>query len=68
MNLARLLVAIAVLILVVGGYIASQFAVWSGTTAQYAQRIDTEPVKMLALVLFVGIVALTIARKAEAPE
>lgn len=65
MNLARLLLAILALILIGGGYAASQLAFFGGRSAEYARSIDQAPIAMLALVLLVGSIAIYSLSRSE---
>lgn len=58
MNLARLCVAAAGILLAGGGYFASQAAFFGGTTAQYTQSLDASPLPILSLVLLLAAIAL----------
>ncbi|CAN5535993.1 hypothetical protein BH11ARM1_BH11ARM1_09350 [soil metagenome] len=56
-NIRRLLGGV-VLGLFTFGYLASQYAYFSGTAPTYAKNIDTPQVKLLSLVLFLASIAL----------
>ncbi|MBL8040230.1 MAG: hypothetical protein JNM04_02665 [Chthonomonas sp.] len=54
MKSVRLFVWIAAGILVFGGYFASQIFVWNGQASEWAHRVDTPQVSLLAAVLVVA--------------
>ncbi len=58
MALVRTAIALITLVLLTGGYAASQLAFFNGTTAQYIAALDASPVPMLALGLLVALVIL----------
>jgi hypothetical protein len=58
MALVRTAVALITLVLLTGGYAASQLAFMNGTTAQYIAALDASPVPMLSLALLVTMVVL----------
>lgn len=65
MNLIRTITCILALALLVGGYCASQWAVWNGTTADFAQKIDSPAIKSLAAVVVLAAIAIHFT---QAPE
>lgn len=69
MELIRLVVASVTGLLLVGGYLASVSAFFSGGTQAYSNRIDASTVPMLALALVLGLVVLaSIPDKSENAE
>lgn len=68
MALIRLVVTAAGLLLMVGGYFASQQAYFSGTTAQYTQSLSKSPVWSLSLVLLGAAVVLALIPAKEADQ
>lgn len=58
MNLLRLVIFSVGAMLMVGGYAVSQMRFFSGTTADYIQRLDESPVPFLSLGLLVVAVVL----------
>lgn len=66
MKNVRLILSVATLVLLVGGYAASQAAVFNGSTEAYAKKIDSPQIQALALILLVGAVALAFVRDPEA--
>lgn len=61
MPLVRTSAFIAALLLLGGGYAASQIAFFAQTPADYAARVDTPAVKGLALVLLAVCIGSAIA-------
>jgi hypothetical protein len=59
MNLARLLVVIGSILLLAGGYLASQLAAINGQAADYAAKIDQPSIRTLAALLLVAAIALS---------
>jgi hypothetical protein len=59
MKTLRLGLSVATIVLLAGGYIASQLAVFGGRQVQYAQQIDQPSIRMLALLLFLAAVVLS---------
>ena len=70
MKLARLLTGMAAIALLLGGFVASQFAALGGQAADYAHKIDQAPIRMLALLILVGSIILAFFpdRSAESGE
>ena len=58
MKLVRLMLGLAATALLLGGYIASQFAALNGQAAEYATKVDQAPIRYLALALLIGSIAL----------
>jgi len=50
------------------GFIASQLAGLSGNQMKYAEQVDAAPIRMLALVLLLGAVALAFVPEREESE
>jgi hypothetical protein len=57
LNLLRLICTSGLALLIVGGYVASQVAVWKGNAESYAKQIDQPSIALLALVLLVAVIA-----------
>lgn len=68
MNLARTATGIALLMLLGGGYLASQYAYFFGDAAGYAAQVDTPPIQLLSLVLFILVIVLCCVREPEVVE
>jgi hypothetical protein len=66
-NLLRATVFASAVLLLGGGYLASQRAFFSGTTEQYAKAIDSPQVALLALAILITCVVLASMRQ-EASE
>ncbi|MBS1723515.1 MAG: hypothetical protein JSS66_11240 [Armatimonadetes bacterium] len=58
MRTLRTAVGMIGVLLMAGGYFASQYAYWVGDPAAYSKALDTSAVPYLSLVLLVGAVAL----------
>lgn len=58
MKRIRLGLAVLSAILLVAGYAASQYATFTDTAPDYAAKVDTNPVVMLSLVIFLAAVFL----------
>ena len=50
------------------GYLGSQYAAMTGTSREWAQRMDQPPVVLVSLVLFVGAVILFLLPDREGDE
>lgn len=61
MNILRTVVQIAALLLLGGGYFASQWAYWEGDPRAYARAVDVPSIQMLALALLVACIVLALA-------
>lgn len=59
MKTVRSALALVICLLLALGYAASQWAFFHGQAADYAKRVDTPPVRLLALALLIGCVVLT---------
>jgi len=68
MTKVRLLVAGVTTLLLASGYIASQVAYLNGSAPEYAARVDSPPVVMLSLVLFLTMLALFFIPDREEPK
>lgn len=66
MKTIRLGISCLGLLLLAGGYAASQMAYWQGRAADFARQIDTPPV--VALSAIVLIASLLLSLKADADE
>ena len=60
MKALRTAVGLAGALLLAGGYFASQWSYFAGTTATYVSRLDSSPVPVVALVVLVGSVVLAV--------
>jgi len=58
MKLARMVITMMAMALLFGGFLASLSASIQGTAAEYAQKIDVPPVRMLATIIFLGALVL----------
>ena len=65
----RLVVTVASLLLMVGGYFASQAAYFGGSTAEYTARLDSSPVWAISLVLLLAAIGLgSFPERGQPPE
>lgn len=62
MAFVRTAVALITLVLLAGGYAASQLAFFNASTAQYIAALDASPVPMLSLGLLVTLVILAFVK------
>jgi hypothetical protein len=51
-----------------GGFVASQMASLNGDSFAHAQRMDSAPIRSLALLLLLGAIALSFVRDQEEPN
>lgn len=58
MNKARLGLGWIAALLLVAGYLASQYATAIGTFAEYASKVDQGPIVLLAMVLFAAAIVM----------
>lgn len=58
LGLIRIVFVITAAALLVGGYAASQWAFFAGQASDYASRVDSPPISLLATALLVGALAL----------
>lgn len=58
LGLIRIVFVIAAAALLLGGYAASQWAFFAGQAGDYATKVDSPTVSLLATVLLVGALAL----------
>ncbi len=59
----------AIIMAVLGlGYAASQRAYFAGEAPQYAEKVDTPAVRMLAMVALLVVIALAFVPRREADE
>lgn len=65
MELARKVIVWLGLFLIAGGYAMSQLAVFQGTQADYAQRLENPAVIGLLMIYFVGAVGVFLASTKE---
>ena len=68
MKLARMVITMMAVALLFGGFLASLSAAIQGTAAEYAQKIDVPPVRMLATIIFVGALILAFIPDKEGME
>lgn len=68
MKSLRLAVSVIGLILLAGGYFASQFAYWGGTTEAYIKGLDQSFWPLLSLALLVTAIILAFIPDKEAKE
>lgn len=66
MKSARQIVGILLIVLLTLGYAASQWMTLQGRAAEWAAKVDVPPIRMLALVLLVGALALAFVPDREA--
>ena len=64
----RLFLSVTLLVLLVAGYGASQYAVMTGTAASYAQSIDCPLVQWIALAFLIICIVFAFMRDPEANE
>lgn len=65
MNLVRTAVAAGLVLLLGGGYFASQYAYFLGNPVEYKNAIDTPTIKWFALALFLMIIILPFVKNKE---
>ncbi|CAN1493200.1 hypothetical protein MCEMSE15_00258 [Fimbriimonadaceae bacterium] len=68
MKLARMVITMMAVALLFGGFLASLSASIQGTAAEYAQKIDVPPVRMLATIIFLGALVLAFLPDKEGME
>ena len=68
MKRLRLAVSVIGLILLAGGYFASQFAYWGGATESYIRGLDQSALPLLSLALLVAAIILAFIPDKEAKE
>jgi uncharacterized membrane protein YidH (DUF202 family) len=68
MKSIRTAVSIVAVLLLVGGYALSVRASLAGESAEYAAKVDTLPVRNLALVILVASIVLALMREKEEPS
>jgi hypothetical protein len=69
LGLIRTLYIIIATLVVVGGYVASQYAFFQGDPAQYAARVDSPAMRLVSALILVGGIALVwLGRNAEEPQ
>lgn len=68
MSKVRLLIAGITTALLTAGYLASQVAYANGTSAEYAAKVDQQPIVLLSLVLFLAAIALHFIPQSQEPE
>lgn len=57
MKIVRIVLSAVSILLLAGGYIASQYAAYVGQAPAYASLVDQAPIRTLALFLFTAMVA-----------
>lgn len=65
LGLMRILVVVAAVVIVVGGYVASQWAYFRGDPTAYAKSVDSTPMAALSWLLLLGAIGLAIAGRRE---
>jgi len=65
MKTVRLALSVLSVLLLLAGYLASQAAALDGTAADYAQKVDAAPIRILALVFLVAAIVLSFVREGE---
>ena len=68
MTKVRLLVAGVTMLLMTVGYLASQYAYLNGNAVAYAAKVDTPPIVLLSLVLFIAALVLFFIPDHEEPK
>lgn len=68
MTRVRVLVGASVAALIAVGYLASQVAFFQGSSAEYAARVDSPPIVMLAMVVLLAVIALFFIPDREEPK
>lgn len=68
MKTIRLALICAFAILLMGGYAASQLAYFSGSVADYYQKVDSPSIRMLALILLVASIVVSLLKEPKDPE
>jgi hypothetical protein len=58
MKTVRVVLSAISVLLLLAGYLASQWASLSGSAASYAEKVDQPPIRMLALLLLVAAIVL----------
>jgi hypothetical protein len=67
MKTLRVVLAAVSILLLLAGYLASQWAAFTGSAADYAAKADQTPIRILALVLLVAAIALAFVPEREDP-
>ena len=68
MKLARMVLVLVASLLLGGGFVASQMASLNGDSLAYVQRMDSAPIRYLALLLLVSAVGLSFVPEREEPK
>lgn len=66
-GLIRIVFVITAACLLMGGYVASQWAFFTGRAVQYASAVDAPPIQWLATILVLGAIGLRLADR-PSPE
>ncbi len=64
-RMLRIALSVATVVLLFGGYLASMFASTQGTFASYAEKVDSAPIRTLALIVLVAAVGSCFLRGEE---
>jgi succinate dehydrogenase hydrophobic anchor subunit len=65
MKTLRVVLSAVSVILLLAGYLASQYTALNGTASDYASKVDQPPVRLLALLLLVAAVVLAFIPERE---
>jgi hypothetical protein len=65
MKTVRLAATVLSIVLLLAGYLASEYAALYGNSADYASRVDSPPVRNLALVMLLAAIVLSLVREQE---
>ncbi len=63
MSSLRTFLSVVVLVLLAAGYVGSQYAYFTGSATEWAQRMDQPPIVWLALLVLVGAIALSLRKE-----
>ena len=69
MRTVRLVLSVGTVLVLLGGYLASQYAALSGdqSAAEYAAKVDVAPIRLLASFLVVAAIVLAFIPERERP-
>lgn len=68
MNALRIATAAGLVLLVAGGYLGSQWSVWTGAAVDWHARVDTAPVRGVAALLLIAAIVLAFVPAREVSE